>query len=275
MQLSSGQFKPSEKQRGEATSKQNEDTGRVCSNCQSKVSDSADICENCGAWQLPLQCCFCYSEVEEGQKFCSECGNPPFGSICNYCGTKSYFDFCPNCNNPKTEQATATLEQVKESFAVEVFSVSPETLSIPKVDDGNIPVLDNKTAIIPKSNPNKLVFHGSRNSANNLKAVEEASQLLKAEENKKLQKVKETELIARLKANQKKKFENNQEARKYFDSLKLILPKVVDNRKLVGWLCNFANVLHTEGPHNCGDPSQGGTWIYEGDIDIQFIQTEL
>lgn len=66
-----------------------------------------------------------------------------------------------------------------------------------------------------------------------------------------------------LEAVQKSTFATNQEARRHFSALRVVLPKV--GSQCVYWRCNAFGTLHSvpPGPNECTLPQQGGEFIYE------------
>jgi hypothetical protein len=69
---------------------------------------------------------------------------------------------------------------------------------------------------------------------------------------------------------QQRQFKTNQEARRFFGALKVLLPTIV--RRPVGWRCVAFDYVHPDGPQGCGDPSKGGEWIFEVESKIQELQ---
>ncbi len=72
-----------------------------------------------------------------------------------------------------------------------------------------------------------------------------------------------------------KTFSNNQEARRFYGALKILLPKIIEKQVPAGWLCNAYGCTHTDGPQGCADPSMGGTWIYTLTQEKSFVETEI
>jgi hypothetical protein len=251
-----------------------------CSNCGWGVTSTADICENCGEWLLTGKCNFCYADIEDGQKFCSECGNPPTGITCKACGTISHFDFCPNCNTPQTEQAQELIKELQDS--VEFQNITNLTITESKVSNqilqNSLEQINNYLAKFNPATKKKKSFTldtDDNNIEENIKATEESSNKVKSEQQNLIeQEKKEIEAIRLLKDIQSKKFANNQEARRFFGALKIILPQVIIKRKPIGWICNAYGCTH-EAPQECADPSMGGTWIYETSTNISTKEIEI
>jgi len=257
---------------------------RKCFNCGWGLSESADICENCGEWLLKGKCNFCYAEVEEGQKFCSECGNPPTGISCKSCGTLSHFDFCPQCNASLTEQASEAIELIVNSIEFqnlikinegEIFNINEKS----KQSDIEFEKLKRYLSKFSEQNQKKKNVFSLNESPNinidiNIKAIELSKQNIKNEELTILLKhQKELEALKLLEDTRSKIFSSNQEARKYFGALKVLLPKVIQKRTPIGWRCSVGYIHR--GPHECSLASSGGTWIYNETTETSFIETEI
>ena len=259
-------------------------TQRMCFNCGWGISDAADICENCGEWLLIGKCNFCYADIEEGQRYCSECGNPPFGISCPSCGTLSHFDFCPHCDTNLTEQATETIDLFVNSVEFQDLIKINEVETVncmDKMDRTDVETAKLKSylsKLAEQQQKKKEVFSlndsPKGNVEKNLIAIEQSKQEIKREEqiiSLKLQ--KETEALKLLEDSRSKTFSNNQEARKFFGALKILLPKVIQKRTPIGWKCSVGYIHN--GPHECSLASSGGTWIYELITETSFIETEI
>lgn len=238
-----------------------------CLNCGWSISETADICENCGEWLLKGKCNFCYTDYESGQKFCSECGNPPEGIICSSCGTLSHFDFCPQCNIPLTEQAAEAIELLKKNS--KYLDLKDSTIhespainqNLSKTND-QYDRLNNYLSRFSQSKTKKkksfsLNDNPDKNIVDNLESLKQAREKL-AEEERKQRDLEAKKLLDEI---QSKTFSNNQEARRFFNALKIVLQ--TEEREPIGWRCNAYGVTHSVGPHECADPSKGGTWIYQ------------
>jgi len=260
-------------------------TQRKCQNCGWGVSVTADICENCGEWQLKGKCNFCYADVEESQKFCAECGNPPEGITCHSCGKLSHFDFCPQCNAALTERAHETIELIANSVEFQNLikineSENFNTNEKIKQSDIELEKLKNYLSKFAeqkpkKKNPFAINDIPNGNIEKNLKAVEQSKQHIQTEEQKVvLQQQKEIQALKLLEDTRSKTFSSNQEARKFFGALKILLPTVIQKRIPLGWRCNAYDVVH-DNPQDCADPANGGTWLYETKTETTFKQTEI
>jgi hypothetical protein len=259
---------------------------RKCPNCGWGVTETADICENCGDWLLKGKCNFCYAEVEEGQKFCSECGNTPDGINCPSCGTLSHFDFCPKCNVSLTDQANETIDLIVNSDEFqnlikinesEIFNTNEKE----KQSDIELKNLESYLSKFTeqkhkKKNSFSLNDNSSVKIENLIANVEHSRQAIAKEEQRKIETQKaETLALKLLEDTRNKTFSSNQEARKYFGALKILLPKVVQRKIPTGWTCNAYSCTHTGGPQECADPSKGGTWSYTSITEQTFIETEI
>lgn len=264
----------------------NDLTQRKCFSCGWGVSMNADICENCGEWLLKGKCNFCYADIEEGQKFCSECGNPPEGITCSSCGKLSHFDFCPQCNKALTEQAKETIELIANSaeFQNLIKINQNETFNTnEKTKQSDIELEKLKTYILKfpeqkskKKNLFSLYDNPNSKVEDNLKAIEQSKQKVTNEEqNILLQHQKEIQALKLLEDTRNKIYSTNQEARKYFGALKILLPQVIQKRFPIGWICNAYDCTHNGGPQECADPSLGGTWLYETKSETSFKQIEI
>jgi len=259
---------------------------RKCFSCGWGVSETADICENCGEWLLRGKCNFCYAEIEEGQKFCSECGNPPTGISCKTCGALSHFDFCPQCNTSLTQQANETIELIVNSIEFQNLIKINESDTFntnEKAKQSDIELEKLKSYLSKFSeqkHKKKSIFllneNPNGNVNENIKAVEQSKQNIKKEEqNIFLKHQAEIQALKLLEDTRCKTFSTNQEARKYFGALKILLPQIVQKRVPLGWTCNAYGCTHSSGPQECADPSQGGTWTYKSTTETSFIETEI
>ena len=102
------------------------------------------------------------------------------------------------------------------------------------------------------------------NVQDNINSLEQSKQNITAEERQELaRKQKESLALQLLEETRNKTFPNNQEARKFFGALKILLPQVIQKRNPTGWRCNAYYNLHAGGPQECSATCSGGTWIYE------------
>ncbi len=258
-----------------------------CRNCGHGISDTADICENCGEWQLKGKCNFCYSEVEEGQRFCSECGNPPTGIKCGSCGTFSHFDFCPKCSAALTKQANETIHTIANSAEFQKVVnaiVNPELNVDSYTDDNKNPEIDALKNYLAKFTEKKIKKKGTFslddtakiNVQDNLNSAEQVKQNLTAEEQKEVDThYKEILALKLLEDTRSKTFPNNQEARKFFGALKVLLPQVIQKKIPKGWRCNAFFNLHAGGPQECSATCSGGIWIYESQAETELNYTVI
>lgn len=263
--------------------REEQDSGCQCPSCGNAVRTSADICEQCGHWLKEGNCCFCYSEVKPGQKFCRECGNPPLGINCPNCQTFSHFDFCHNCNTPLSKRAKPFLEQMKQSPAfAELIALSREIDQNETSDkksteiQGSIDQLKQYLQQFEKTTDKKQTPEFSFESEN----IDATEALKKASMQEKIpQKLDnsaaEQELMKKIALLQQQTFTDNQSARLFYTSIKILIPEMVKTKekRLTGWLCNFAGVIHAA-PHECSEPNLGGEWQFETYTSYDTIYSE-
>jgi len=74
----------------------------------------------------------------------------------------------------------------------------------------------------------------------------------------------ELELMKKITLMQQQVFADNQSARMFYTSIKVLLPELVktQGKQVTGWLCNYASVIHAA-PHECSEPNLGGEWQFE------------
>jgi hypothetical protein len=261
-----------------------------CPNCGAKTNPGADICVECKSWLLDGQCKFCYTALAPDAEFCPECGNPKDGVKCPHCGTLSIFDFCTTCGKPLTEGAHLALELAKkdpdakaivESVA-QTVTIEAELAKLKEIISSAPP----PAATAPPP-PKKERFSASKIAAVlqtevNMDAAaarreeeqrkeQEFARL--QEEHKRENEIREAEAKIRELEKQKKEaldaaaaardrfkhkqFLTNQEARRFHNASRPSGCK--------GWLCNFTNTVHPDGPNGCDEPRHGGVW-YDGDV---------
>jgi hypothetical protein len=85
--------------------------------------------------------------------------------------------------------------------------------------------------------------------------------------------------VSALEKLQQRHFSTNQEARRFFGALKVLLPTIVKTktRTPVGWRCVAFGAFHHDGPQGCADPSKGGQWIFEEheSEELQITETQI
>lgn len=240
--------------------------GHHCPACNHPVSPTADICEACGKWLLEGKCCFCYTPYAYGQKFCSSCGNPPAGITCKSCNTHSYFDICPTCNAPLSKRAGPVMQSIRDSQEMTALQQMIENIG-PVAEPENLQDDIKQLAEYLKQaqqltkKKQQYGFEGPTADKDFSAEMENKVQQPSTQEE---DQQKEAMLLQQIAQLQSKLFADNQSARLFYTSIKVMIPSLVRSRRLIGWRCNFANVLHLDGPTHCGGPSEGGEWIYEG-----------
>jgi hypothetical protein len=241
-------------------------------------------------------CTFCYTELEPGSVFCNECGNPKDGIKCPDCGNNSIFDFCTNCGKALTEGAQAALElaasdpdakMVVES-AVQAASIEAEIAKLEKlIQEAPEPIIeeppkprtgrfsDSKMAAILKTDQN-MDSTALRKAEEETKtadmakareAIEKQEKVREAAAKKQELEKQKTQAIAAAQAAlenfKNKQFLTHQDARRFHNAMRPGNPS--------GWLCNFTNTVHPDGPNGCDEPCHGGYW-YNGEtisVDIK------
>ena len=263
-----------------------QDNKCLCPYCGHGVKVTADICEHCSKWLLDGKCCFCYAEVKPGQKFCRECGNPPTGIICPQCQTLSQFDFCPACDTAVSKRAKPFLEAFQQSPALlELMQLGKSadeasTDSKTKASGTDAPTqLQQLKAYLSKFDQRvekqpQPGFSFNNKNTDASEALEKTS-ALDHEMPKPDVAALEQELMQKIAMLQKQTFSDNQSARMFYAALKVMLPELVKTKekRLKGWLCNYANVVH-QAPHQCCEPNLGGEWLYESYTTYDTIYTE-
>lgn len=270
-------FRNREQIKHQLNAQQDNNSTFTCRSCSHEISSNADICEHCGDWQLLGNCCFCYTPVKTGQKFCGSCGNPPEGIRCYQCGTHSYFSFCPRCDATLAKDAKPFLESIQQSDSFLILKDLSDKIAFDIQNERNNIVIEdikptykhlneylNKDEEVFKPAPQQNSFIFKNKIKDVSEELKKAEMLRISSSNTKNIIEEEKELRQKISALQNKLFSDNQSARKYYTALKLVLPQlvVINEKRLVGWLCNLSNTIHN-GPSDCCEPNLGGTWIYE------------
>jgi len=260
-----------------------------CPNCGAKTSPGADICPVCKAWLLEGQCKFCYAELAPNAVFCPECGNPKDGIQCPNCGALSIFDFCTKCGTPLTEGAIKTVELAKDDPDARKMVAAVEQAVTIEAELAKLEALINsEPPASPAPPPVKRSLFSDRQLSSIMKTGEnrEGAVIRHAEEEKKanemarmheeqkrqteirdakvrkeaLEKQKEEAIAAAAAAMMKfqsKTFLSHQDARRFHNAMR--------PAKTSGWLCNYTNTVHFDGPNGCDQPGLGGYW-YDGEV---------
>jgi len=260
-----------------------------CPNCGAKTSPGADICPACKTWLLEGQCKFCYTELAPDAVFCPECGNPKDGIQCPDCGALSIFDFCTKCGKPLTEGAALALEYAKDDpDAHDMVAAIEQTVTI-EAELAKLEVLINaEPPAKPAPPPVRKSLFSDQQLLSIMKTSEnrEGAVLRRAEEDKRaeetarmheeqkrqteinkakvlketLEKQKEKAIATAESAKTKfrnKTFATHQGARRFHNAMRPY--------RTSGWLCNFTNTVHFDGPNGCDQPGLGGYW-YDGEV---------
>ncbi len=249
----------------------------TCHKCAAPYEPGQDICEKCGAWLIANVCKFCYAQVDPADKFCGECGNPAEGITCPSCGTHSFFDFCPKCNKPLTDEALAEIEKSKNDPQIQEINKLLEELQefedLEEVEElSEVELLNQQLEDEIAAEEQKL-----KDKMEEMKRTSELYRNYVGAPDKKpaskpakkspppvtrkrrdLQKEKERKIEMLKKLQEKldvlkdRSFETPQAARRFFMANK---PK----GNFV-WNCNFNDSIHPD-PYNCGRPDKGGKWV--------------
>jgi ribosomal protein L40E len=245
---------------------------QICPKCGAANSLSADICQSCKTWLLDGKCKFCYADLSSDEaKFCPECGKPQDGIPCPSCGNLSIFDFCTKCGKPVTEEAVAEMQaaqaqvNVEPEMEIEIEEDEPEVIEEEPIrkslfSERQIASIMQKGADIDEANR-------QRAEAKRIAEEEERQRQIREEQAKKeaLRIKKEQQRLAAIaarkatieesKQNAKKRFNNQQQARRWHLAWHNTHPGAI------GWLCNYSGTVHlysNGGPNDCADASQGG-----------------
>lgn len=247
-----------------------------CPRCGASILPGGDICEVCGEWLLPDKCKFCYAPIEEEAKFCAECGNPVDGIQCPKCSKLSYFDFCKHCGIPLTAQSQEMIRELQDAEEFKALLQNIQTISQPATpvpDEADLQELmrmkqyEKKFKKIEKSQAPQQTFR--------LGNVEETIELAKKTKESEQKTASPSDLTASLQKLQQKTFKTNQEARRFFGALKVLLPTMVKVPVPIGWRCNAFNCFHPDGPQGCADPGPGGEWIFEERSEIKIKEAQI
>ncbi len=230
-----------------------------CPACHSPVSATADICERCGQWQMEGQCCFCYGPVRYGQKFCTSCGNPPAGILCKTCNTVSKFDYCPTCDSPLSKRSGEFLKTMEQSPEIQELKKLTEAIAA-RQKSANAKPASNQPPAYKKY---VSTFSGPVSARDFGEEMQKSEENISQSRQVDVPEVDPRELIKKVEEMQSRVFTDNQSARLFYTSIKILVPVVMKTKKPIGWKCNFASVVHPEGPSACSNPSLGGVWIYE------------
>jgi len=240
-----------------------------CPKCGASILPGADICEVCGEWLLEGQCKFCYAPLEEGAKFCGECGNPVDGVVCFQCGMLSIFDFCKHCGIPLTPQAHQMIKALHESE--EFQSLLREVSSTPPTP-GPAPA-DEELQFLEQWRQFKAQWSKGRQKRQGFNLGDVKEIVERVQDIEPAQEAKPP--ASAMEKLQQRHFKTNQEARRFFGALKVLLPTIVKTRVPLGWRCVAYDCFHPEGPQACADPSKGGVWIFEDKEEVQIKEVQI
>jgi membrane protein involved in colicin uptake len=222
-----------------------------------------------------------------GAEFCPECGNSRDGIQCPDCGNLSIFDFCTKCGKPLTEGAKMALEQAKndpdakamveavqqaagieEELAKLNAIIAAEPVTAPprvkkeRFSDAQMAAIlkteqNMDAAALRRAEDEKKMAETAKKDAEakKLAAIQEAIAKKNALEKQQADAFAAAE--AALMKFKNKTFISHQEARRFHNAIKPCGDDVS------GWLCNFTNTVHSDGPNGCDEPGHGGYW-YKG-----------
>ena len=268
---------------------------RCCPECGAQTNPGADICSVCKTWLLDGQCTFCYTALDPQAGFCPECGNPKDGIKCPDCGNQSVFDFCTKCGKGLTEGAQAALDLAETDpdakmlveSKVQVASIAEEIAKLeelikdapvititeepPKPKEGRFSASKMAALLKNEQNINAAALRKAeeeKNAADLAKSIadkdkqEKVLQAIAQKQELERQKQKAiADAQAALESFRSKQFLTHQDARRFFNARKPPNPS--------GWLCNFTNTVHTDGPNGCDEPCHGGYWYTGETITVE------
>ena len=254
-----------------------------CPQCHQPVVPDADLCEHCQAWLKP-GCVFCGAATRPGDELCPACGEPWSGIVCGACGTYSRFDCCPDCGGALTARAEVLVGELLADPRVEGLLRNAEAAI---AEPGPAPAEDrHATARAARAALLRdLEVHPGAPAA--AKATPRpgagADDLLagggvvrarvRVQPDRKEAEAKLAASLAELSA---RSFDSAQEARAYFDAIRLVIRISVPRTVVVGWRCHAYGVTHSDGPSGCAAPHQGGTWItVQSGVEIREREVEL
>jgi len=266
--------------------------GTACPQCTHPVHPKADRCEHCGAWLHAEQCRYCSLPIPEGAPFCPDCGLPQNGLLCPTCGTTNPFDFCSKCGQALSPQARqlaaqsatdpelrktfealrepAVLEGELERLASEIARA--ETEASPPGPSGEPPAPEPRRRGMSEGLRRELQGLSSTQAAEEQKLRDRQDQKKRDEETiQEAQRQKKLAELKRLKAEaEARKVAAQEAARKALEKMReMVFETAQEARRFhmanrpqgpAGWLCNWANFFHTDGPNGCGNPALGGYW---------------
>ncbi|MCR4918200.1 MAG: zinc ribbon domain-containing protein [Prevotella sp.] len=228
-----------------------------CPYCGAEVEAGADLCELCHHYIRKDICSFCGAPMDGSASFCAECGSPKAGIVCPVCHTLNEFSFCKQCGTPLTEEATKTLQHVKDmpeyremsriaSDLLEldmqrVTTSSRDELRVSQADQLRRHVLELLAMDSGKPAPAQSVPPRALYSKEELQAV-------KAEKEQRL-----AQLLQQLAARPQPR---HAQARTYALATK---PRGIR----LAWQCDWKHALHSS-PCGCAKPNLGGKWVLLG-----------
>lgn len=256
---------------------------RTCPACGKTVYALADLCGHCGTWLLGDVCRFCHAPRETAADFCAQCGAPSDGIACPGCGEKNFFDFCPRCHMPLTEEASQAMVMLASDVEHQLWeenslsaaertlldkAASGDEIQLPdaprgrsfppsgRFSSGYLEVLINEEKAGDVREARRLEEERRRQEEERKRLEAEAARQKKEQEEALREaRRKQEELRKAAEAMRVKKFKDNREARIYHEMHRPNLPGDW------WWQCNYYHVYHKPGPSECGEPCLGGQWV--------------
>ncbi len=228
-----------------------------CPYCGAEVDADADLCELCHHYIRKDICSFCGAPMVGDASFCPECGSPKAGIVCPMCHTMNEFSFCKQCGTPLTEEATKTLQHVKNMpeyremsrLASELLELEMQRVTTSPRDEMRLAQADKLRLHVLE-----LLAQDSGKPVSDTSGPppahysKEELQAAKAEKEQRL-----AQLLQQLAARPQPR---HAQARTYALATK---PRGVR----LAWQCDWKHALHSS-PCGCAKPNLGGKWVLLG-----------